>query len=353
MSHSSERGTKRKREGGDDKHRDESQAYFASKDSVHGTNDKDQDPEGIKASSSKKREKERKDMEKERIFEYICALRNSMGGILLIYFTHMDDSDKSLGLIDELVDDRLNELIEDGALFHDSYSRDWMKGEPNCLSITCNSSSTISTTNYNTHINLNKGFARSTVLNMRGILRKNRPGGEYEKKSLHGLQEASNVQLKSFKGARKVARTDLACHIMNELRLREYISSFAEQNRTTGTYRSKDVSIEGFKLKEQHHEALKLAIRDQVAMKLLFLTRDWAIADRDVIKEFLKIEFNKVDGHRDTYVLEIYVPYFSGVVFFDRDGPESYNIDENNRIQRVHPREWCQKVLEHRAKQIF
>ncbi|XP_046551956.1 uncharacterized protein LOC124261642 isoform X2 [Haliotis rubra] len=46
MSRTSERGTKRKREGGDEKHRDEVHAPFTSKYSGHGTNDKDSSTSG-------------------------------------------------------------------------------------------------------------------------------------------------------------------------------------------------------------------------------------------------------------------------------------------------------------------
>ncbi|XP_046551978.1 uncharacterized protein LOC124261642 isoform X5 [Haliotis rubra] len=316
--------------------------------------------QSVPKNKDKQEKTDRKNKEKERIFEHICALRNSNGGILLIYFTHMDDSDRSLALVDELIDDRLNELIEDGVLFHDSYFRNWLKGEPNCLSITCNSSSTISTVNYNTHINLNKGFARPTVLNMRYILSKDRSGGGYEEKALRGLQEVSNVQLKSFPHAGQVARSDWAPYIVDKLRLREYISSFAnqkgggyyflgiaEQDQTMRSYNSRKLSIEGFELKKELHETLKSELQDQIASRVLFLTPERAIVDRDVITQSLKFTFHKVERHEDICVLEVYVPSFSGVAFFNSDGPESYRINANICIQRVVPQEWCQKVLEH------
>ncbi|XP_048237485.1 uncharacterized protein LOC124113644 isoform X1 [Haliotis rufescens] len=304
---------------------------------------------------------DRKIKEKDRIFERICALRNSRGGILLIYFTHMDDSDQFLGRFDELIDDRLNELIEDGTLFHESYFRDWLKREPNCLSITCNPSSTISTTNYKTHINLNKGFAKPTLLNMRYILSNDRLCGEYEEKSLHKLQEASNVQLKSFRKAHNVARAEWAPYIMEGLRLREFISSFANQkeggyyflgvaeqdNGEIDTYNTRKVSIEGFELNETDHETLKSEILHQIDSKVLFLPPDRSLIPKDVITRSPKLTFHKVEGQEDTYVLEVYMPSLSGVVFFDRDGPDSFRLNENNCIRRVEPQEWRRKVLEH------
>ncbi|XP_071103871.1 protein SLFN14-like isoform X1 [Haliotis cracherodii] len=326
-----------------------------------GKLDRQQDPE--QSEKQKKEKQKRKHKERDRIFERICALRNSRGGILLIHFTHMDDSDQFLGLVDELIDDRLNELIEDGSIFHESYFRDWEKNEPNCLSITCNPSSTISTANYNTHINLNKGFARPTILNMRYILSKDRSCREYKEKSLDELQESSNVQLKSFRNAQNVERDNWALHIMEELRLKEFISSFANQqgggyyflgvaeqdDGEIDTYKTRKVSIEGFELNKIHHEKLKSEILDQFVSKMLFLKQDISTIDRDAITKTLKVTFHKVRGLAHTFVLEVYVHPFSGVVFFDRDGPESYRIDENNRIRRVEPQEWCQKILENIA----
>ncbi|XP_046546426.1 uncharacterized protein LOC124256478 [Haliotis rubra] len=91
----------------------------------------DVDVKVINTPLGKFNKKERQDERKSfvnKLKKNISALRNTAGGVVLVHLQGLTSEDKCLDYFHEIVDVKLNDMIEDGSLFVQSYQKDWLQG---------------------------------------------------------------------------------------------------------------------------------------------------------------------------------------------------------------------------------
>ncbi|XP_046329955.1 schlafen family member 13-like isoform X1 [Haliotis rufescens] len=322
--------------------------------------------------SKEQRVNKKKQLQSE-FLEKACGLRNSGGGILLVHLVGLSSRDRHPGKLDEFTDDLLVKLIDDGTLFVDCFTKQWLDEKKELsdyydfISITVRpKNQSVVTANFMTKIPFDSKIEDPRASNIHGLLstrktfRHKAPLVRGRGRKYRLLHESRNVQHKAFKaekGNEKKLQSlqrdipALVQYIWKDQRLREYITSFskldkggsyffgvAEEKREYG--RKKYVSIKlvdhGINLSRRDLKALKHNLIEKVQSDILCCSYDG---------ETLNIEAHDlvvIDHHltKDkNYVIEVAVGAVEGLVFYDARGPSSFAIKEGE-LKRITCCEW-------------
>ncbi|XP_067657762.1 uncharacterized protein [Haliotis asinina] len=322
----------------------------------------------------------RKSKEKVNLLKKVAkratALRNASGGILLVHVEGQEAWDRDLEIFDEAIGKRLGELIEDGSLFTDCFSRSWLSDihkferETDFLVYTIAKTKCVSTLNFNTKIRNDFENERPSFLNIVNILLR----GNTDKYShLRTLQrqhvtrvpdsiplfENRAIELKSFtqhqRTKKPVSVDDITDYMWNDLKLKDNISSMsklpeggsvyvgvAESSHKTDQYKTKIRKATGFN---------PLVDIDQLTNSLYEKTRSEIVvlsagdkAFHEPPRDLVDVLVHCVDEQGPLYVLQVVINSFDGIVFHDKQGPEAYTITDG-QISTMSRDEWLNRLM--------
>ncbi|XP_071103549.1 uncharacterized protein [Haliotis cracherodii] len=303
----------------------------------------------------------------------LSALRNTSGGKLIIHISGQSCSDRFLGYFDEFLEESLNNLICDGQLFADAYERHWLWKLPNFknyrdfIVISVTETKGVATVDFKTKICSDLKVERPSALNILSLLCDS-VSPRVKAAEFRGIEpvpyESRHVQLKTFKPKeddRKIIDNDperFANYVWDKLRFREYLScmtkiedggsyylGITEKKNTFTThgevkYESLVPHIEGFELQFDVDELERQLIRVITSGATIYFANSCFM---DIPKELVKFKFYNVA--RDKYVLEIAVGSLAGgIVFFDKQGPEAYQIVSTGNVERLTKEDWLLRM---------
>lgn len=295
----------------------------------------------------------------------VCALRNSGGGILLIHFQGNNETQsRDLNAFDELVDLKLNAMIEDDTLFVDNYERSWL--DDNVVILKVKSSPSCSTSDFKTKIPLDNCLIDPSARNipqLYNLTPEDRSSQMQPQPQVFidwstnfvPLHESRNTELKSF-GIGFVVPTDIqekALLIWEALKLRENVTAMTkllsggsffcgieEELVDTGDYKMKRSKVCGMTLAEGELEELRRFLLEKVRTDMMWTNRTNERIEPPI--DAVDILFHKV--REETFVMEVIIKFFDGLVFYDKDGPECYVVNSDLKLRRVEFAEWIQRV---------
>ncbi|XP_071111844.1 uncharacterized protein [Haliotis cracherodii] len=307
-----------------------------------------------------------------KVAKAVSALRNSGGGVLLVHLEGISSEDKCLEYFDEFVVNTFTNLLEGGELYTDSYERYFLSEKPkftdtcDFLVVDVNKTAGVATVDFNTKANNDNENLVITSLNLLEVLNKTETSAKNQA-SLRNLpdnvktfHENRQIQLKAFKDnteeiQRKQADVGkLTDHIWHTLKLKDNITSMSKLVQggsyylgvnekkvvTDRGYQTKVADIVGFKL-HVSQASLIGSIYRKVETDLSILTKQGKFTDAP--RNLINIEFYPIQ-QSELFVLEVAIRYCDGVVFYDRDGPRSYILDEKlNTVRRMNNVEWLEK----------
>ncbi|XP_071111799.1 uncharacterized protein [Haliotis cracherodii] len=313
-----------------------------------------------------------------KVAKAVSALRNSGGGVLLVHLEGISSEDRCLEYFDEFVVKTFTNLLEGGELYTDSYERYFLSEKPkftdarDFLVVDVNKTAGVATVDFNTKANNDNENLVVTSLNLLEVLNKTETNTK-KQASLRNLpddvktfHENRQIQLKAFKDnteeiQRKRADVGkLTDHIWHTLKLKDNITSMSKVVQggsyylgvnekkivTEGGYQTKVADIVGFKL-HVSQASLTETIYRKVETDLSILTKQGKFTDAP--RNLINIEFYPIH-QSELFVLEVAIRYCDGVVFYDRQGPRSYILDEKNKtVRRMSNDEWLQKLSRTRA----
>lgn len=321
----------------------------------------------------------------------VSALRNSKGGAVIIHMNGFDSHDNFLDYFHELVDNKLRDLIEDGSLFVDTYKKTWLKltdfKTAGFISVIVKPSHKIVTVDFKTKVTCDNFIEDPSALALEHFLKTQqreldcRKEERIFKKEVTGdivsdterFAESRSVQSKSFlftKHKDKDLLKDIdefVNYIFYDLKLRQYISAFSkvqgggsfylgvsERQKTYTGYKSKEYVADGFEINElkrrEFERKLLEKVKSEISVYDLKLIEDETptkVADPDI----LKVVFHSVNSEQTLVVLELIVSQVvQGIVFYEKEGPESYKVDETGDAVRLTFKEWCQRFLQSKIR---
>ncbi|XP_046571483.1 uncharacterized protein LOC124279695 isoform X1 [Haliotis rubra] len=316
---------------------------------------------GRKATNLKTRRKELL----AKFCNHVCALRNSGGGFLLIHFTgNKETGSRDLNAFDELVDLRLNAMIEDDTLFVDNYERSWLNDRVVILKV--KSSPSCSTSDFKTKIPLDDRLIDPSARNIPNLYNLT-PGDRTPmlppqpqvlidwSQDVVALHESRSIEMKCW-GIGFVVPSDVerkALLIWETLKLRENITAMTKLIRggsfycgieeelvDTGDYKLKKSKVCGMTLTEGEREDLSRILLHKVQTDMMWTNRTNESIGPPV--DAIQILFHKV--REETFVMEVVITFFDGLVFYDKAGPECYVVNSDLTPRRVEFSEWIQRV---------
>ncbi|XP_067686731.1 uncharacterized protein [Haliotis asinina] len=304
---------------------------------------------------------------KEQFLRRVCGLRNSGGGILLVHLVGLSSRDRYPGKLNEFTDDLLVKLINDGSLFADCFSKQWLDAKEELkdyydfISITVRpKKQAVVTVNFMTKIPFDWKIEDPQACNIQALLSIRKTfnhktpqvrGGERKYRSLH---ESRNVQHKAFKAEKgeeknlKSLLRDIPAlekYIWEDQRLREYITSFSkldrggsyffgisEEDRTyeRKRYVSKHLVDHGLPLSERKLEKLKIYLLRRVQSDIFCCSYDGKKLNIDA-SDLVHIANHHTKDNK--YVLEVATSAVEGLVFYEAEGPRSFAIKEGEIIR--------------------
>ncbi|XP_046549062.1 uncharacterized protein LOC124259021 isoform X2 [Haliotis rubra] len=312
----------------------------------------------------------------KKLAERATALRNVSGGILLVHVEGQEAWDRDLEIFDEAIGKRFGELIEDGSLFTDCFSRLWLSDiqnferETDFLVYTIAETKCVSTLNFNTKIRNDFENERPSFLNIvRMLLRGNADKYPY----LRGLQrqhmtrvpnsiplfENRAIELKAFTQhqltKKPVSVDEITDYIWNDLKLKDNVSSMSklpeggsfyigvtESSHKTDQYKTKIRTATGFN---------PLVDIDQLTCSLYEKTRSDMVvlsagdkAFHEPPPDLIDVLVHCVDDQGPLYVLQVVINSFDGIVFHDKQGPEAYTITDG-QISIMARDEWLNRLM--------
>ncbi len=310
----------------------------------------------------------------QKIEKIVSALQNSGGGQLLLHIDGQRVGDRYLEHFDEFITRSFSDLIEDHQLYVDAYDRQWWNGE-NCtefLLIKVERSFRITTVDFNTKVRNDIENTRPTSSVLATLLCR-KDIQEVPEPNLQGLLEPQlmhenrKIELKSLRSENLNSSnvSDLVDYIWTGLKLKDNLTSFSkiigggslfvgvseESPSENYTYKTKTPRIEGFELPTDGDivKELKKKIGDSVSVGEYRNIAGSGPVVSDAPSDLVKIELHRVDNTApQKYVLEIAVRYFDGLVFYDKQGPRTYKL-ENNRTCRIGRDEWLNRLVENQV----
>ncbi|XP_071093941.1 uncharacterized protein [Haliotis cracherodii] len=160
--------------------------------------------------TSRRPNPERKKKKKEEIKRSVSALRNSLGGQLLIHLEGLSPEDQSKGNFDEFIDDDLQTIINVDETFDDVYYKKTLQGDPEFVVIDIEPSSAIIITDPKTKFIIDKGFTPDSAQALRFFLKhiSDAPNSNHSEvkhrqpflndRTLQTITEKRDIQLKGF-----------------------------------------------------------------------------------------------------------------------------------------------------------
>lgn len=323
--------------------------------------------------------------------KYTSALRNSGGGAIFVHIHDLDVADSYLDHFHELVDSKLNDLIEDGSLFVQVYKKNWLTcveeniNEEDCdlgrntgggidqnqyrsvVSVTVIPSLTVVTVDFKTKLPLDNSIIDPRNSDIVQFLSRKIPFQDTTSKirGLKELRESRSIEVKGFKFKdcdqhieRELLKnpSKLADYIWDRAKIGHYLSAFTkidgggsfylgilEREKTYDAYKSKVYKTTGIAVPLEEHSKLKDLIKEKIGAETLVLPFDVEAQPKPFSPDTVKIEFHQV---RDKlFVLEVAVPAVNGLMFYHRAGPEAYYMYKNESPRRLELLEWQRRLL--------
>ncbi|XP_048251616.1 uncharacterized protein LOC124117601 [Haliotis rufescens] len=299
------------------------------------------------------------------IVKKVSALRNTLGGHLLVHLHGQKEGDKYLEYFHEFVDKTLQDLIECGSSYVDTYHTTWLNEIP-CfetfkdvllinVALTCG----ISTANVNTKICNDFENTSPTTFNLVYLLAHSQYEASRGVPALKGIdqdklqlyQESQNVELKLFCPKNDISHVQ---YIWEDLKLKDNITSMSKVPGGGSYYvgvEERVVTESGYKTKVPHFvgfqvdnpEELKEGLHIMVNKELCVLSFTGEFGDPP--SDLVQIGIHRLPGVGNKCVLEVAVRFFGGIVFCDKQGPIIYEI-QNHGICRMERTEWLRRILQ-------
>ncbi|XP_067658333.1 uncharacterized protein [Haliotis asinina] len=298
----------------------------------------------------------------EKVAKAASALRNSGGGVLLVHLEGTSPEDRCLEFFDEFVGRTFTNLLEGGELYTDSYERYFLSDQPefkdacDFVVVKVNKTAGLATVDFNTKANNDcenldiNSLILSEVLGKEETKEKNQASLRNLPQNVNTFHEDRHIQLKAFKdNTEEIKRKQadvakLTDHIWHNLKLKDNITSMSKLIQggsyylgvnekkvvTQRGYQTKVAEVVGFKLHVSQASLIE-NIYKKVETDLCVLTRKGGFTNAP--RDLINIAFHPVP-QSELYVLEIAIRYCDGVVFYDRQGPRSYILDEKDHIVR-------------------
>ncbi|XP_071104245.1 uncharacterized protein [Haliotis cracherodii] len=329
---------------------------------------------GKKKSNTKKQEKIKE------IEIILSALRNTQGGILLVHLSGLADEDRFLGTFDEFIEDSLKKLICDGKPFTDTYTRSWfhkLEGAENFkdfLVITVAKTTGVATVDFNTRIGSDLQIEKPSSFNIFELLKKR---SKAVKPVLKGIAEipfeSRSIQLKTCdpqldkKAPPNLLRDAevLARYIWAKLRFREYLSSISkiatggsyyvgitekncqyslQTSETRSEYSSRVPETCGFTL-QGDRSLVKKSLESIIREEVVLIEDEDTINCHPSVPDLIEVEFYDIKDNK--VVLEIAIGHVNGILFYNKLGPEAYEMTESGSPRRMSLVDWLRKMNQH------
>lgn len=320
-------------------------------------------PPATKATSNERRQLRR--TATDNLAVLVSAVGNSGGGAVLVHIDGVSTDDKYHGYFDEMVDEKLHGLIENGALFSNAYKKIWLESLDSestywgYLLLVVAKGQPFVTANLNTAITLDDRILQATGTVVRTILQnKNEFASTPNSRGHKHDNETFNIQTKRFEPKIPLPETShLTDYIWHTLRLREYLSAFAkcpdggsfyvgieEQDTTKDGYKSKVLSSKGIDFRllvtEKQRDACMDQLKRRCVDEMLFCTYEGHF-ERPKEASF-KILFHYLENSR--YILEVAVCFMPGILFYDPKGTRSLLLGPPKQYtQTDYPKRLVQK----------
>ncbi|XP_046344463.1 uncharacterized protein LOC124125236 isoform X1 [Haliotis rufescens] len=323
----------------------------------------------ITAPKSDKEKKKRKKLLQDQLEKRVAALRNTVGGVVIVHLHGQASTDRYLEYFDEFIGNPFSELLEDGRLFVETYVRHWLSTLPgfedfyDFVHINVCKTAGVATVDFCTKTCNDFEKKNPSVLNILSILSRTFYTKVHQPQirgiplpaEVDSLHENRAIELKTFMNPE--AEKDVVQfvdHVWFDLKLRENLTSLTkvehggsfyvgiteEKNKDT-TYKTKTPKILGFHVSFPH-ENITEHIQQKIAEHVTVLQLNGLFEDAP--SDLINIAFHEVrDSHPRKFVLEIAVRHFDGIVFYDKEGPRTYLIDHGN-IVRMTRMEWLHRV---------
>lgn len=295
----------------------------------------------------------------------VSALRNSGGGALFVHIGDIAPTDRSLHYFHELFDKPLNDLVDEGSLFIDTFTFLWLSdlsqgGEAQShefLVIVVRGSSQLSTPDFKTKVTTDHEITQPSPLTLYHLLKENRfkQDGTACLQGIDALSgEGRSVQFKYVKSEFKRIDTEninsFVTYMWEGLRLREYITSLSknpnggsyfvgteETDKTYPLYVSKDIQKTGIHILP----VCKPLIQKELDDKITTITLCPQSNDTPIIKCAL----HTLEEKPSAYIIEVAVRPVRGCAFYDIHGPEAYELT-NTGVNRIPFPKWHAKFMQ-------
>lgn len=301
-----------------------------------------------------------------KLERFVSALRNSNGGAILIHIEGLASDDKYLDFYNELVDDKLYDMIDDGELFDKVYKKSWFEDQHGVILLVVRPTSLLSTLNFYTKLSLDNSIKDPLSNTVFRFLR-NRKEFTNQPPTVRGLdniQEGRGIQFKSIEFTPPdvlKSAVQFSDYVWHHLRLKEYISAFSKVEGGGSFYAGisetpKCYKSENYTSKKYAHVGLRehwvkseteqSAFKDSIFTKLSAETVILQFSGQKIETPTSTINLQFYDTGHTGYVLEVAVAAVNGILFYDKEGPESYELIDGNTISRLSPKEWFARLQE-------
>ncbi|XP_048257210.1 uncharacterized protein LOC124145774 isoform X2 [Haliotis rufescens] len=310
---------------------------------------------------------ELKKKKKEEIKRSVSALRNSLGGQLLVHLEGLSPEDPSQGNFDEFIDDDLQTIINVDETFDDVYYKKTLQEDPEFVVIDIEPSSTIIITDPKTKFIIDKGFTPDSAQALRFFLKhisyQQDPHHSEVKhrqpflndETIQTINEKRDIQLKGFvfnditkeqKKKEEILRDpeQFVDHLW-DLRLPLYVTAFAklkgggsyilgigEEEKKFSTvikgqtfqYMSKSFEVHGIELPTEKYPQIEHLIEQRLKGGMCSI--DYKGESLDWNDIHITAHFHDII-EEGRVLLEIVVNPITGVLFYDNKGPEAYKVE--------------------------
>ncbi|XP_046574194.1 uncharacterized protein LOC124282286 [Haliotis rubra] len=323
-----------------------------------------------------------------------AALRNSKGGSILVHLEGQDRSDRCLEYFDEFISKGLTALIEDGSLFVNVFTREWLsaskvyKDHADFVLLRVGKTESISTVDFNTKVRNDIENEHPSTVNIVSLL-SNKDGERYSKAKLLELpgdtetfHESRHVEHKAFKPQQKKIlqlerdEDSVFDYIWSGLKLKDNITSFSKYfgggsifvgiaESTIEETGSKVltgvgfdiVDAEGYHLKHISKDVFEIGIDKETFYKKLTdkITQNTSLLyasgrfTTEIPQDLVKLKLHPVSP-TNRYILQVAVGYVEGIVFYDKKGPRTYFVkDLSNKMvcERMSMKDWILRLKRH------
>ncbi|XP_070177737.1 uncharacterized protein [Littorina saxatilis] len=293
------------------------------------------------------------------------ALLNDGKGIAVL---HLQNPYK-LADFDEQVDEVMDKMIPDSTLLKDNFTRHFFDNIHVIFSVVERDRSLISTLHLHTKVPWNwsiRDIRHDQMLNLVRQRASDEPSESCKTLQLYQFDLGKEFRIPGTVGvfvesfglqAKSVPKNNpnfpnpvVWISALEGGRLAEYISAFTQlatggsvffgvaeekvpnSEDKTGKYVCEGVLLRGRNTKE----ALRAAIENTVKQEMLWLSH---LAPRKPIT----IIFHTINGNPDLYIIEVFVPYFHGIAFYNKEGPQAYRTDRTNQRELIPLERWTEK----------